>query len=77
MLLLISTANDIQQNPGPDSTAYNWRTCDLPDTWDDKAIMCDTCNQWYHITCQSVHSKTYEELANNSAIFSMGLHNMR
>ena len=68
ILLLISTANYIQLNPGPNSTSYNCGTCDLPVTWDDKVIMSDTCNQWYHTTCQSVHSKTYEELANNSAI---------
>ena len=68
ILILLVTANDVQLNPGPNSTTYNCGTCDLPVTWEDKAIMRDTCNQWYHITCQSVHSKTYNELANNSAI---------
>ena len=66
--ILIATSNDIQLNPGPSSTTYNCGTCDLPVTWQDKAIMCDTCNQWYHPTCQSIHTKTYKELAENSAI---------
>ena len=30
--------------------------------------MCETCNQWYHADCQSVHTKTYSELVNDSAI---------
>ena len=43
--ILIATSNDIQLNPGPNSTTYNCGTCDLPVTWKGKAIMCDTCNQ--------------------------------
>ena len=67
-MLLITTSNDINLNPGPESTVFLCGTCEEPVTWEDKAIMCDTCNQWYHTTCQSVNSKTYNMLADDNAI---------
>ena len=61
-------------NPGPvgntsknDESVYHCGTCDKPVTWDDRAIMCETRDQWYHMNCQEVHTQTYNEL-NNSAI---------
>jgi hypothetical protein len=30
--------------------------------------VCDTCNQWYHVSCQSMSSNTYLEHANDSAV---------
>ena len=33
-----------------------------------RGIVCDTCNQWYHISCQSMQTKSYLEHANDSAI---------
>ena len=41
--LLITAANDIHSNPGPNETVYPCGTCDLPVTWSDRGIMCDTC----------------------------------
>ena len=40
----------------------------VPDTWEERDIVCDTCNQWYHATCQSMRSTLYQEHVNNSAI---------
>jgi hypothetical protein len=67
-MLLITTSNGINLNPGPESTVFLCGTCEEPVTWEDKAIMCDTCNQWYHTTCQSVNSQTYNMLAEENAI---------
>jgi hypothetical protein len=70
-LLLLANSNDVQLNPGPplnDSTVYPCGTCDQPVTWDHRAVVCDTCDQWYHLNCQDVHSRTYSILNEDSAI---------
>ena len=64
LLLLIAQSNDIETNPGPsnDSTKYMCGTCDNTVTWEHKGIVCETCDQWYHIDCQNIHSNTYDQL---------------
>ncbi|KAK3085883.1 hypothetical protein FSP39_009995 [Pinctada imbricata] len=61
LLLIIARSNDIETNPGPsnDSTKYMCGTCDNTVTWEHKGIVCETCDQWYHIDCQNIHSNTY------------------
>jgi hypothetical protein len=69
MMFLITISNDINPNPGPEnSTVYPCGTCDQPVTWEERGIVCDTCNQWYHATCQSMWSTLYQEHVNNPAI---------
>ena len=71
ILILLANANDINPNPGPthnDSTIFPCGTCDQPVTWDNRAIRCDTCDQWYHIGCQDVHSKTYSYLVSDEHV---------
>ncbi|CAC5424734.1 unnamed protein product [Mytilus coruscus] len=68
---LFTIANDVNPNPGPthnDSTIYPCGTCDQPVTWDDRAIRCDTCDQWFHINCQDIHSKIYSYLVDDKNI---------
>jgi exonuclease III len=71
-VVLLANANDIAKNPGPatvgDSTVYLCGTCDTPVTWDDRAIMCDNCDQWYHVCCQEVGSGTYNNINDASGI---------
>jgi len=50
VIILIQTSNDINPNPGPDANIYPCGTCDQPVTWDDRSIVCYTCNQWYKCT---------------------------
>ena len=48
-LTLIIASNDVNPNPGPESgnysTIYPCGTCDQPVTWEQRAVICDTCNQ--------------------------------
>ena len=72
-LFLITISNDVRMNPGPVShsatdSIYPCGTCDRPVTWEDRGIVCDTCNQWYHVTCQSMCSGSYDKHVNDSAI---------
>ena len=64
-ILLMAISNDVQLNPGPtncDSTIYGCGTCNQPVTWDHRAVVCDTCDQWYHISCQEIQPGTYSIL---------------
>jgi hypothetical protein len=47
-MFLITLSNDININPGPSTSdsLYPCGTCDKPVTWDDRGIVCDTCNHW-------------------------------
>ena len=52
----------------PNSTYYPCRICLRQVTWDDRALLCESCNNWFHIDCQNIHSKTYDDLdSTNSA----------
>lgn len=64
-VILVSTSNDVQTNPGAptnESAVYPCGTCYQPVTWDHRAVVYDTCDQWYHISCQDVYSGTYSIL---------------
>ncbi|CAC5417073.1 unnamed protein product [Mytilus coruscus] len=72
-MILILISNDVNLNPGPEcsntsGTLYPCGTCDQPVTWQERGIVCDTCNQWYHISCQAMQTKSYLEHVNDSAI---------
>jgi hypothetical protein len=49
-------------SPSNDSTKYMCGTCDNTVTWEHRGIVCGTCDQWYHINCQNIHSKSYDLL---------------
>ena len=72
--VLIALSNDINPNPGPDHDAsctnYPCGTCDNPVTWNDRGIVCDTCKQWYHTSCQDVHTKSNTDLADSAVAWN-------
>ena len=67
LFLIIVQSNDIESNPGPsnDSTKYMCGTCDNTVTWEHRGIVCETCDQWFHIDCQNIHSNTYDQLSDS------------
>ena len=72
-MILLSASNDIELNPGPsgltsNTTTHPCGTYDKPVTLDDRVIVCDTCNKWYHAHCQSLNTNYYLEHVNDSAI---------
>ena len=44
---------------------YLCGTCDEPVTWEERGIICETCDQWYHASCQTIGSQTYEALGDS------------
>ena len=44
---------------------YMCGTCDLAVTWEEKGVFCETCDQWYHSSCQNIGSQTYDKLSDS------------
>jgi len=40
---------------GDISSVYLCGACKEPVTWNNKGIMCELCELWFHIQCQNVH----------------------
>jgi hypothetical protein len=61
LLLFIFLKKDIETNlaSSNDRTIY---TSDHTDTWERKGLVCETCDQWFHINCEGVNSKSHLEL---------------
>ena len=61
--LMILLCGDVHLNPGPE---YPCSKCDLNVENDDKALCCDGCNQWIHVSCdQYISESIYDEMVNN------------
>ena len=65
---LLLLGGDVMLNPGP-----NWKfpcgKCEKPVKSNQKGIMCDFCDRWYHPRCCSVSDTMFVELANSSCIW--------
>ena len=65
-LLLITNAQDTETNPGPNtletSTKYMCGNCENTCGWEQKAVMCDSCETWFHTNCQGLGDATYDWL---------------
>jgi uncharacterized CHY-type Zn-finger protein len=63
-------ANDVNLSPGPTHNDtvhdgdYLCGTCDILVDWEDTGVKCETCDQWYHASCQSIHTLSYNQLEN-------------
>lgn len=67
-LLTIIHANDVNLNPGPTHNDtvhdrdYLCGTCDRLVDWEDRGVKYETCDQWHHASCQSIHTLSYNQL---------------
>ena len=48
---LLAQCSDIETNPGPNTSQlrYPCGQCNQEVTWRQRGILCDNCNQWFHI----------------------------
>ena len=60
ILLLLSLCGDIHLNPGPDD--FPCGLCGELVSDDDRAICCDGCNKWIHVSCdQYTTEEAYDD----------------
>ena len=66
-LLLILLSGQVELNPGPtsgtgslNSSVFPCGYCDLPVTWDQCGICCDSCDLWFHKNCVDMGSHTFK-----------------
>ena len=50
-------------------TKYDSGFCRTQVSWSDKGIMCNSCDQWYHTSCQGVGNETYNMLSDSKHIW--------
>ena len=58
---LLAQCSDIETNPGPNTSQlrYPCGQCNQEVTWRQRGILCDNCNQWFHIDCQNIGDSMY------------------
>ena len=58
-------AGDVESNPGPVRTVRdNCNICNKSCTRIQRAIQCDTCDEWYHAGCLHMNTPVYMALEN-------------
>ena len=69
MLLTILLAGDIEINPGPGRRGpkYPCQICSKAAKWGQKAIECDKCSGWFHISCLDMNDHIYLTLAEHNS----------
>ena len=64
ILLLLS--GQVEANPGPYTPKYPCTVCLRAVKWGQRALACDSCNKWCHLSCMVMTSAEYNHLANTS-----------
>ena len=36
--------------------------CDKTVNWEERGVICETCDQWYRAGCQNIHTLSYDQL---------------
>ena len=61
--IVLCNSWDTELNPGPTSLGSSHFPCGVREAsidWDDRALVCNSCNVWYHIDCQGTDSTMYD-----------------
>ena len=65
LILLLLLAGDVESNPGPVRTVRDkCNICNKSCTRRQRAIQCDTCDEWYHAACLHMNTPVYMALEN-------------
>ena len=47
--------------------------CDHAVSWSERGVACEECGKWYHASCQSIGSKSYQNLHNTEELWHCDL----
>ena len=65
-LCLLLLCGDVHSNPGP-TIVYPCSVCEVDVLDDNKAVCCDSCDQWVHVSCDpSLSDLLYDKMVQNS-----------
>ena len=73
-LIIILQAGDCQPNPGPIGSnnttepKFPCHVCDVACLWGERAICCDQCDGWYHVSCMGMNTEVFEVFERNSKL---------
>ena len=59
--LILIISGDVEPNPGP--VQYPCGCCHRPVASNHRAVLCDKCDQWFHINCAGMTPKIYTTLS--------------
>ena len=63
--------NSSSQISGEQTTSvYICRKCSHPVGWDCEGVLCEGCDNWFHIECQQIHSDQYSKLGHSSVVWT-------
>ena len=51
------------------STVYLCGACRHPVEWEQKAVLCEVCDEWFHICCQEIPSTDYSKLDQTDVVW--------
>ena len=60
IILLLTQCHLPEPNPGPKAPKYPCGLCQKAVKTIDQAVMCDKCDTWFHINCESVSEDIYK-----------------
>ena len=69
------TTHTPEQTSFHQSTVYLCGTCRHPVEWEQKAVLCEVCDVWFHICCQEIPSTDYSKLDQSDVIWQCALCN--
>ena len=52
------------------STLYLCSICQHPVDWEEMSVQCDSCEQWFHISCQGIPDNHYSKLRHSSVFWT-------
>ena len=67
-LVTLVLSGDIATNPGPPNYKYpcGMQNCGKPVKKNQKGILCEDCNIWFHTKCVEISDEVHRELCENS-----------
>ena len=57
------------EESNPSSNSNICGACDHAVSWSQRGVACETCGRWYHASCQSINSNSYENLGNSDVLW--------
>ena len=56
----------VEHNPGPYTPKFPCMLCSKAVKWGQRALACDSCDKWCHVSCMAMSTADYDQLANSS-----------